>query len=311
MDRVYSRVAMQVVVAQVCKELGFQSIQESACEALAEITQKYIEEIGITSHKYAESTSRTESNFNDIRQALKDLHVSLDDLRTFALVADDLPFAKDIPEFPLKRPQTDSADNNVLPSVQETEEKQSQPHIPDFLPPFPSPHAYIHTPVFEERITDAKLLRKAKNKEKRQIETSLAKLNEKMGTQPITNYDSARKSKISSANPYMSQTVIVTEGKDSNTKSNFVKSLVAPTPIQRDSSYMATVLVNTTVPVEEQEEPKRLYTEVEESDRAKKRSRAEQILSLSSNDSIDVEIQPKGTVPSNISTVITPIVEKL
>jgi len=300
MDRVYSRVAMQVVVAQVCKELGFQSIQESACEALAEITQKYIEEIGITSHKYAESTSRTESNFNDIRQALKDLHVSLDDLRTFALVADDLPFAKD------------SADNNVLPSVQETEEKQSQPHIPDFLPPFPSPHAYIHTPVFEERITDAKLLRKAKNKEKRQIETSLAKLNEKMGTQPITNYDSARKSKITSVNPYMSQAVIVTEGKDSNTKSNLVKSLA--TPIQRDSSYMATVLVNTTVPVEEQEEPKRLYTEVEESDRAKKRSRAEQILSLSSNDSIDQEIPPKGTaVPSsnNTSTVITPIVEKL
>jgi hypothetical protein len=55
--------------------------------------------------------------------------------------------------------------------------------------------------VFDERVSDARLIRKRKSKEKRQVETSLAKLNEKLGNKPIINYDTARKSR---GNPYLS-----------------------------------------------------------------------------------------------------------
>lgn len=124
-----------------------------------------IEELGHISHGYAEQAARTEANFSDVRLALKDVNANLDDLRNFALLTEDMPFAKgigrlipskilrissftsDIPEFPVKKTNESHTERNG----NSAELSQPRPsNIPDFLPPFPNPHTFIHTSVLDD-----------------------------------------------------------------------------------------------------------------------------------------------------------------
>jgi len=285
MDRLFAKAVMKVVAAQVCKDIGFQSISEGACEALAEITQKYVEEIGKTSHLSSEKASRTESNFNDVRQALKELNVTLDDLRTFASLADSSPFPKEIPEFPVRKPQVENSSSDGIAEI--------PPHpsyVPDYLPAFPKAHSFVNTPVYEERIADPRELRKEKNREKKELEGSLAKLNDKLGIQPIANYDSARKVKSNvPLNPYLQPP----KSKESERSK--------PTPLQKDL-VSKIVGKSSTETQRDSEEGKRVYSEVEESERAKKRSSAEQILALGyKEDLIDMELPRVSSSNSGIT----------
>lgn len=288
MDRTFAKAAMQVVVAQVCKELGFQSLTEGACETLAELTQKYIEELGHISHGYAEQAARTEANFSDVRLALKDVNANLDDLRNFALLTEDMPFAKDIPEFPVKKTNESHTERNG----NSAELSQPRPsNIPDFLPPFPNPHTFIHTSP-DDRPADAKLLRKAKSKEKNQVESSLSHLNEKIGTQTTINYDAGRKLKPSvTLNPYLIPAK--KKSKEGDKKSTTFTAI--PTPIAKDNPYMQQANMLSRVAQinrEIDDTSKRAYSEVEENERVRKRSRADQILSLNhTNDTLVTELQ--------------------
>jgi len=310
----FAREVCKVVVAQITKEFGFERIQHSASEALSDILQRYIEEIGHSSHLLSELSGRTESNFNDVRRSLADLGVSLDDLYTFASNSDETPFAKAIPEFPVKKekkgPLVEQKTNNTL----------TQPlpsYIPDCLPNFPDSHSYVNTAVFEERLTDSRQIRKNKSKEKRHIETSLAKLNESLGNKPIINYDTARKE-----NPYLATPRMKPEGAEAD-KTDTTTS-ITPTPIQKESTYLRNVYGKKGSDTQiEADDSKRIYTELEESERLRKRQKADQILALKyDNDVIDHELPslksnldprtPSSTVTSPLPpSTIFPHVEKL
>jgi len=294
MERPFSKAAMKVVTAQVCQELGFNAISSNAVESLAEITQKYIEELGHASHHYAELAGRTECNFNDVRQSFNDLYIKIDDLRAFARFADNMPFAKAIPEFPLKKSSLPNQSNKGtrIPNILAKEEIKQPllPHIPECLPPFPPPHTYVHSTISPPQITDQEEIRKKKNKEKKQIEESLSKLNSKTGSHPTANYDSARKPQFTSGtNPYLIPAKIKEE---KNSSSNSVP----PTPISRDSPYMSSVLYNKTIDHRDSDDKGRMYNEMEENERAKKRIRAEQILDLEYNgEFMDTELPNQKT----------------
>jgi len=248
-----------------------------------------LEEIGFRSHVKAEVACRTESNFHDVRSALKELSVSLDDLYMFAAISDELPFNKHVPQFPAKKvvstkDQTLNDNNN--------ESQIFLPHIPKHLPPLPEPHTFMQTAVFDERVSDARLIRKRKSKEKRQVETSLAKLHEKLGNKPIINYDTARKGK---GNPYLSAVKVRTKESKSEFKESVPTALkIVPTPLQKglQRKEMGSRVA------EENEENKKIVSELEESERLKKKQRAEQILDLQYNlDIVDHELPVK-----NVST---------
>jgi len=301
----YVREMIKIVVAQICKEHSFQSIQESALDTLCDVLQKYVEEIGYRSHLKAELACRTECNFNDVRDVLNGLGVSLDDLYTFASFEHDLPFPKPVPSFPLKK-SSSSIKNEIL-TISPTQNGKAEetsplpPHIPKHMPPFPEPHTYVHTSlVSEERISDARLIRKRKSKEKRQVETSLAKLNEKLGNKPIINYDTARKTR---GNPFLNPAKIRTkESKTESKESTSTAAKVTPTPLQKGIQRKDTS--NNKIMFDENDENKKVYSELEESERVKKRQRAEQILSLPYDlDVVDQELPIKPGAG--------PIVEKL
>jgi len=316
------------VVAQIAKEFGFERIQHSAVESLSDILQRYIEQIGHSSHLFAELAGRTESNFNDVRRSLSDAGVSLDDLYMFASVAEEIPFAKAIPEFPVKKEKkqeangiANSSDNNNNNNNPNT----SQPaYIPNCLPSFPDSHTYINTPVYEERLTDSRQIRKNKSKEKRHIETSLAKLNESLGNKPIVNYDTARKE-----NPYLvapRQKHVASDRNDTDKMDT--SASITPTPIQKESPYLRNVIVRkgTDPQLDMDDSTKKVYTELEESERMRKRQKAEQILALkydgdvidhelpSLKTNLDVPRTPSSTIPSPLppnNSGMFPFVERL
>lgn len=66
MAQEYARALAKVVVAQTAETLGFDSVQESANDALAELLLQYISELGSLTHGYAEMAGRTDCNVNDL-----------------------------------------------------------------------------------------------------------------------------------------------------------------------------------------------------------------------------------------------------
>jgi len=302
---------LKLVVAQISKEMGFQQIQQMAIETLADLLENYLTSVGYLGHKFTELSSRTESNLHDIKLGLKEIgNVTMDDIYNFATVVEDFPFVKQIPEFPCRKAQ--KQETRVFehePAQQDALPK----YVPNHLPPFPPAHSYASTPMCRDKISDqstVRNIRKEKSKEKRHIENSLARLNTKMGSKPITNYDTTiAKPNTQShlANPYLTQPGKLLQEKSADLISR------TPSPIQRDSKHF---IKNANKPLGEpnlleksldDRDSKRNYNELEESDRQRKKQRAEQILSLQySNDIIDQDLLATNinSGPSKPSTTI-------
>lgn len=66
MAQEYARALAKVVVAQIAEGLGFDSVQQSASDALAELLLQYVGELGSLTHGYAELAGRAECNVNDV-----------------------------------------------------------------------------------------------------------------------------------------------------------------------------------------------------------------------------------------------------
>lgn len=62
----YSKHVSRVVVSQLAESAGFQAVQESAVDLLADLTLRYISQLGSASHSYAELAGRTDCNINDL-----------------------------------------------------------------------------------------------------------------------------------------------------------------------------------------------------------------------------------------------------
>jgi len=278
----FARELVKVVIGQITQGMGFHSIQQSACDALSDILTLYIEEIGYSSHLYAEHASRVESNFHDINRAFEDLGVSFQDLHAFATQVEEVPFPKAVPKFPLPKKELPRT-----PELREPEEPLP-PHIPPFLPPFPDRHTYAKTPIYTERITDPRVLRRTKSKQKRQLEKSLYDLSSTLGVKPVASYEALKHK----PNPY------TTPPKSTRTTTQIGEDVimteleVAPTPITDLSPYYDLLSNVDEMPKEEDKYRSERTIDVDDSERAKKRAKVEKILNLSHQDGIVDTLDP-------------------
>ena len=62
----YSRHVSKIVVGQLAESAGFQAMQESAVDVLADLMLRYIAQLGSASHSYAELAGRNDCNINDV-----------------------------------------------------------------------------------------------------------------------------------------------------------------------------------------------------------------------------------------------------
>ena len=184
----FGRVVSKIAVAQICESVGFETFNESALEALTEITIRYLRDLGKAASFYARLAGRTECNVFDVIQGLEDLGSSrgfsgasevshcltgsgtVREIVEYVESAEEIPFAQPVPHFPVMRNRT------MTPSFMQMGETPVFKHIPPWLPAFPDPHTYIHTPTWNERATDPRADKIELARQRRKAERSLLSL---------------------------------------------------------------------------------------------------------------------------------------
>lgn len=84
MSNYHTRAIARVVAGQLAEQAGYQSVQESAVEVLAELLLRYTTEVATSSHAYAELANRSDMNVSDVLLALEDMNTTVDNLRDYA-----------------------------------------------------------------------------------------------------------------------------------------------------------------------------------------------------------------------------------
>ncbi|KAK8962427.1 hypothetical protein KSP40_PGU022155 [Platanthera guangdongensis] len=183
----FGRAVSRIAVAQICEITGFQSSQRSALDALGDIAIRYICSLGKSAHFYANISGRADSNVFDLVQGLEDLAVLRRDLLVLRMSTGAWLVRYSSRYFSVRKYQRGSSlspVNSKIPScaflqayTQFFSERETPPwkHVPDWLPAFPDPHTYVHTPVWNERTTDRradKLEQARQRRRKRQRITS-------------------------------------------------------------------------------------------------------------------------------------------
>ncbi|KAK8937380.1 hypothetical protein KSP39_PZI012091 [Platanthera zijinensis] len=189
----FGRAVSRIAVAQICEITGFQSSQRSALDALADIAIRYICSLGKSAHFYANISGRTDSNVFDVVQGLEDLAGSsqgfagasdvnrclvssgaVRDISQFVSISEEVPFPRSIPRFPVVH------SSKPTPSFSQRGETPPWKHVPDWLPAFPDPHTYVHTPVWNERTTDRRADKLEQARQRRREESSLLSLQQRI-----------------------------------------------------------------------------------------------------------------------------------
>ncbi|XWS43568.1 hypothetical protein CRYUN_Cryun16bG0115300 [Craigia yunnanensis] len=255
----FGRVVSKIAVAQICESVGYHGFKESALEALIDISIQYLCDLGKNASFHANLAGRAECNLFDITRALEDLGAlpgfpgasdignclvvsgTVKEIIQFVDSKEEIPFAQPVPKFPVVR------NRKLIPSFEHMNETLPGKHIPSWLPAFPDPHTYIHTPMWNERASDPCADKIEQARQRRKAERALLSLQQRLvgnsstGTSASTVVD-AKKEKIQEAgsNPFLvaplqgekevSQVVFPAKRSDEVNKGNHVSVLEAFAP---------------------------------------------------------------------------------
>ncbi|GBG76818.1 hypothetical protein CBR_g23033 [Chara braunii] len=174
----FARGIAKVAIAQICQTHGFTGIQRSAADALVDMLVRYLREIGIGSKSYAELAGRIECNLNDVLLAFSDVGASVPDVMRYVEWADEVPFPRSLPRFPVKKKR-----RNFAPTFSDKGQKPPSDDVSDWMPVFPERHTYMSTPVYDELVTDPRATKIELGKEKRRAERALISLHRRLDAQ--------------------------------------------------------------------------------------------------------------------------------
>ncbi|KAK6928089.1 Bromodomain associated domain [Dillenia turbinata] len=184
----FGRAIAKIAVAQICEGAGFQSFQSSALETLADITIRYIRNLGQNANSYANLAGRAESNVVDVFQGLEDLgmtqgFIGLSDVNRcpigsglvreisqYVSLEEEVLFPFNVPRFPVVK------ERKAGPSFLQVGESSPEDHVPDWLPKFPDHLLYVSSPVWNPRPLDVPVDKTDLTKEQKKVERPLMNL---------------------------------------------------------------------------------------------------------------------------------------
>ncbi|KAL6433989.1 hypothetical protein ACFW04_005863 [Cataglyphis niger] len=165
------RKILNQVVCSILVECGYDTCEKQTVETLTEMLQSFIVETGASARNYCELSGRTEPLIADVILALINMGIKIDNIETYAK-------RQNRTILPALQQQTQAKHLNIL----QAGVKQSHPsHIPNYLPPFPDPHAYIRTPTHKQPVTEYEAIREKVATQKRDIERALTRFIAKTG----------------------------------------------------------------------------------------------------------------------------------
>ncbi|XP_071955757.1 transcription initiation factor TFIID subunit 8-like [Antedon mediterranea] len=174
------RQALFVAVASICHDVGYATAEKACIETLTEMLQSYITELGRTSRMLCELSGRTLPVVKDIAMAIVEMGSDVKDLQTFT---------KRCKKTTLHQEQMRQG---ATPKVLQAGIRKQHPnYIPQHLPEFPDPHAYIKTATYRQQERDYQTLREKAATQKRDVERALTRFIAKTGeTQTLFPGDS-------------------------------------------------------------------------------------------------------------------------
>lgn len=156
---------LQVAVAGLLSELGYEHAEKTAHETLIEIVQSIICQVGISARSFCELSGRTEPVIGDVIIALVNMGLPLEGIEIHARRAGRTVL-------PALVPSTQPKQLSILQAGL----KQPHPqHILVHLPQFPDPHAYIRTPTHKQPVTEYEAIREKSASQKRDTERALTR----------------------------------------------------------------------------------------------------------------------------------------
>jgi transcription initiation factor TFIID subunit 8 len=165
------RKALTAAVCSLCGEAGFEACERSAVETLTEMLQSCISEIGRSTRAYSELAGRTEPVVGDVVMALVEMGLEVDSIAGYARRANRSTV-----------PTPSTAGPPQIPRILQVGQKRTHPqHIPEHLPSFPDPHAYIRTPTYKQPTSEYEAIREKAASQKRDVERALTRFIAKTG----------------------------------------------------------------------------------------------------------------------------------
>ncbi|XP_057426793.1 transcription initiation factor TFIID subunit 8-like [Lotus japonicus] len=178
----FGRAAAKVAVSQLCESQGFHAVRTSALDSLADVAIRYLVDLGKIAELYANLSGRSHCSVFDLIRGFEDLEAprgfsggaGLKEIVNYVEAVDEVPFAQPIPQFPVIR------ERRSIPSFDQMGETPPGKHIPAWLPALPDPHTYIHTPVWDERVSDPREDKIEQARQRRKAERSLLSLQKRL-----------------------------------------------------------------------------------------------------------------------------------
>lgn len=167
------RKALMATVSCLLTEIGFDSSEKVALETLVEMLQSLIFELGNASRAYSELSGRSEPVIGDVIMGLVGMGISTEGIEVYAKRQNRTAV-----------PAPSIASQPKQSSILQAGVKQSPPpHVPEYLPVFPDPHAYIRTPTHKQPVTEYEAIREKSAVQKRDLERALTRFVAKTGEQ--------------------------------------------------------------------------------------------------------------------------------
>ncbi|KAK7294192.1 hypothetical protein RJT34_17078 [Clitoria ternatea] len=179
----FGQATAKIAIAQICEALGFHGAKASALEAFTDVAIRYLVDLGKMAEFYANLSGRSQCSVFDVIRGLEDLEAprafsgsggGVGEIMNFVESADEVPFVQPIPRFPVIR------ERSSIPSFIQMGETPPSKHIPAWLPALPDPHTYIHTPVWDERVSDPREDKIEQARQRRKAERSLLSLQKRL-----------------------------------------------------------------------------------------------------------------------------------
>ncbi|CAI8593627.1 unnamed protein product [Vicia faba] len=176
----FGRATAKLAVAQLCEAAGFLAVKDSALESFSDIVIRYLIDFGKTAKFHANLAGRSQCSVFDLIRAWEDLEAprgfsnGMKEIMSYAESMPETSFAQPIPHFPVTR------ERRNIPSFIQMGETPPSKHIPPWLPALPDPHTYIHTPVWDERVSDPREDKVEQARQRRKAERSLLNLQKRL-----------------------------------------------------------------------------------------------------------------------------------
>ncbi|KAL3852412.1 hypothetical protein ACJMK2_016060 [Sinanodonta woodiana] len=125
----YSWSLLRVAVAQICQQLGWNSIHATPLELLTDVLERYHLQVARVTHRYAEQFGTSDPQLEDLSLAFRHLGIEISELEEYVSHIDSTPFAHEVLAYPAPK------ENNLqIPKPHSRELQQREEHIPEYLP---------------------------------------------------------------------------------------------------------------------------------------------------------------------------------